>query len=99
MAKILPFKSKTHFSQKPPRPSKSNKGDSEEKVYDIFPDYWKPQWGAAPFLGTVTAFNEFEAERKAYNKDLLRVNFTFGAKAVLVVNPSVHPANFGRYNS
>lgn len=72
---------------------------STEQLYDIYPDYWKTSWGQPPLLGTVSAINEFEAERKAYNKELLRVNITFGPKAVLVVNPNVHPRKKGRYDS
>lgn len=72
---------------------------SSEVLFDIYPDYWKPSWGQPPLLGTVSAINEFEAERKAYNKELLRVNFTFGPKAMLVVNPNVHPRKKGRYDT
>lgn len=55
----------------------------DKNKYDIFPDFWKKEWGPKPKLGIVYAYNEFEAERKAYDKNLLRVNFTFKPKAVL----------------
>jgi hypothetical protein len=51
-------------------------------VYAIYPDYWKESWGPKPLLGHVTADDEFYAEREAYSKNLLPVNFTFGPKAV-----------------
>lgn len=51
-------------------------------VFAIYPDYWKESWGQKPLLGHVTADDEFYAEREAYSKNLLTVNYTFGVKAV-----------------
>jgi len=52
--------------------------------YAIYPDNnWNAKkWGAPPLLGFVWADDEFYAEREAYTKNLLPVNFTFGVKAV-----------------
>lgn len=43
----------------------------------VYPDYWKDSWGKKPLLGYVTADDEFYAEREAYNRGLLTVNYTF----------------------
>lgn len=50
----------------------------------IYPDYWKDKWGPKPVLGTVYADDEFIAEREAYNKGLLTVNFTFKPEPVKI---------------
>lgn len=50
--------------------------------YAVYPDYWKPQWGPKPQLGTVWADDEFYAIREAYNRKLLTLNYTFGPKVV-----------------
>lgn len=55
--------------------------------FAIYPDYWKDSWGERPLLGHVWATEEFYAEREAYNRGLLTVNFTFGPKAVKVYTP------------
>lgn len=50
----------------------------------IYPDYWKESWGPKPALGIVFADDEFYAEREAYNRGLLTVNFTFKPSAVKI---------------
>lgn len=59
--------------------------------FAIYPDYWKESWGKKPLLGFVWADDEFYAEREAYNRGLLTVNFTFRPQAVRVHTPSVKP--------
>lgn len=54
-------------------------------LFEIVPSYWNhKKWGDAPTLGFVKADSEFEAVRKAYDRGLVRINFTFEAKAVKV---------------
>lgn len=50
----------------------------------VYPDYWKDSWGRRPLLGHVIADDEFYAEREAYNRGLLPVNFTFRPHVVNV---------------
>jgi|HigsolmetaAR204D_1030405.scaffolds.fasta_scaffold10916_4 hypothetical protein len=57
--------------------------------FAIYPDYWKESWGEKPLLGYVWADDEFYAEREAYNRGLLTVNFTFRPKAVKLHAPRV----------
>jgi len=52
--------------------------------FAIYPDYWKDTWGQKPLLGYVWADDEFYAEREAFSKNLLTVNYTFGPRAVKV---------------
>ncbi len=52
------------------------------RFFYIYPDYWKDTWGEKPCLGIVTAESEFHAERRAYDKGLLRLNLTIAPKAV-----------------
>lgn len=54
--------------------------------YAVYPDYWKEEWGKKPLLGFVNADDEFYAEREAYNKGLLTVNYTFRPHVVRVGN-------------
>lgn len=55
-----------------------------ENLYAIYPDYWKKSWGPIPLLGHVRADNEFLAEREAYDRGLLTLNFTFKPRVVQV---------------
>ena len=55
---------------------------SNLKLYAVFPDFWKAEWGRCPFLGYVRAYDEFHAIRKAYDKKLLPLNKTFCPKVV-----------------
>lgn len=48
----------------------------------VYPDYWKESWGKKPLLGYVTADDEFYAEREAYNRGLLIVNYTFRPEVI-----------------
>jgi hypothetical protein len=50
----------------------------------VYPDYWKSKWGEPPLLGHVYADNEFCAEREAYNRGLLTLNYTIRPKPVLI---------------
>ena len=59
-----------------------NRGRGFRFIYDIYPDYWKKEWGDKPHLGSVRADSEFDAIRAAYDYRLLPYNFTFGPKAV-----------------
>lgn len=59
----------------------SNRQRSTHK-YAVYPDYWKKSWGERPLLGIVFADDEFYAQREAYTRKLLTVNFTFGPKVV-----------------
>lgn len=52
--------------------------------YAIYPDFWKKEWGEKPILGYVKADSEYWAKYAAYDKKLLRLNFTFGPKPVRV---------------
>lgn len=63
-----------------------DKARDNKPLWLIYPDFWDKKWGEAPCLGQVYADDEFEAIRKAYDKNLLRVNFTFGPKPVRVSN-------------
>lgn len=54
----------------------------ESRYFAIYPDYWKETWGEKPLLGVVVAENDFHAQRRAYDRNFLRVNFTFGPEAV-----------------
>lgn len=60
--------------------------DPNLRLYAIYPDYWPEKWGEAPLLGHVRAYEPFYAVRKAYDHNLIRVNFTFGVKAIEVKN-------------
>lgn len=52
-------------------------------LYLVYPDYWQEsKWGKPPLLGRVYADSAFTAERRAYDRGLLPVNFTFGPKVV-----------------
>lgn len=55
---------------------------SNMEKFIVVPDYWKSSWGDRPVLGVVYANNAFEGERMAYDKGLLRVNFTFKPKLI-----------------
>lgn len=68
------------------RPPRSFYGPGKYK-WAIYPDYWKESWGKRPMLGTVWADDEFYAEREAYNRGLLTVNYTFRPKAVKLNTP------------
>lgn len=50
--------------------------------YQVFPDYWKKEWGPVPLLGVVYADDEFLAERVAYDIGVLPTHFncTFGPR-------------------
>ena len=50
----------------------------------IYPDYWKLSWGQKPMLGIIYADDEFYAEREAYSKGLMPVNFTVRPQAVKI---------------
>lgn len=66
---------------------KSNRhssGKSNKSKWEIYPDYWKDSWGEKPLLGTVYAYDEQNAIRKAYDLNLLPHNFTFGPLAIKV---------------
>lgn len=60
--------------------------DPNLRLYAIYPDYWPEKWGEAPLLGHVRAYEPFYAVRKAYDHNLIRVNFTLGVKAIEVKN-------------
>ena len=60
--------------------------DPNLRLYAIYTDYWPEKWGEAPLLGHVRAYEPFYAVRKAYDHNLVRVNFTFGVKAIEVKN-------------
>ena len=47
------------------------------KKFAVYPDYWKREWGEKPLLGFVFAENVFHAQRKAYDKEIVRKNMTF----------------------
>lgn len=57
-----------------------------KSLFEIVPDdNWDTKkWGPAPSLGFIRADSEFEAIRKAYDRGMLTVNFTFGPKAVKI---------------
>lgn len=55
---------------------------AEKEKYLVVPDFWKPSWGERPLLGIVYAEDLFEGERKAYEKELLPMNITFGPKLI-----------------
>ncbi len=63
-------------NHKPKRP--------DDKLYAVYPDYWKKEWKDKPLLGYVKATDPFYAKRKAYDAKLLPVNFTFGPEVVEV---------------
>lgn len=64
------------------RDAANRKSRSKPLFFYIFPDYWKESWGEKPCLGIVAAENEFHAERRAYDREILRLNLTIGPKAV-----------------
>ncbi|HET8686529.1 MAG TPA: hypothetical protein VFM18_07670 [Methanosarcina sp.] len=53
-------------------------------LWEVYPDYWKESWGKIPLLGRVVADDEFYAEREAYNRGLLIVNYTFRPRVIKV---------------
>lgn len=63
----------------------------------VYPDYWKEKWGRKPLLGYVFADDEFYAEREAYSRGLLHVNFTIRPEVVNVGVAKVLPPRTGRY--
>jgi len=49
--------------------------------YQVFPDFWKKEWGQAPLLGIVYAEDVFSAERVAYDCGISSPqNCSFGLK-------------------
>jgi hypothetical protein len=82
----------TKFSSasKQTRGSRSFYGPGKYR-FAIYPDYWKEAWGKKPLLGFVWADDEFYAEREAYNRGLLTMNYTFRPQAVRVHTPSTKP--------
>lgn len=70
-------------SAEAPRRQRSFYGPGKFK-WLIYPDYWAPTWGPKPSLGIVFADDEFCAEREAYNRGLLTVNYTIRPVAVKI---------------
>lgn len=68
------------FSEK--RPKRPDRPD--DKLYAVYPDYWKKGWGERPLLGYVKATDPFYAKRKAYDAKLLPVNITIQPDVVEV---------------
>lgn len=64
--------------------SSENKSKPDNKLYAVYPDYWKKSWGDKPLLGYVKATDPFYAKRKAYDAKLLTQNFTFEPEVVEV---------------
>jgi hypothetical protein len=57
----------------------------------IYPDYWKASWGPKPMLGIIYADDEFYAEREAYSKGLLTVNYTIRPQPVKIGEAKPRP--------
>lgn len=70
------MKQSSEQSTRPKRP--------DDKLYAVYPDFWKRKWGERPLLGYVKATDPFYAKRKAYDAKLLPVNFTFEPEVVEV---------------
>lgn len=69
---------------------RQNRRKPELKKFAIYPDYWPKKYGEIPLLGFVLAENVFHAERKAYDKGLLRKNITFNPKARLATEKDIY---------
>jgi hypothetical protein len=52
--------------------------------YAIYPDFWADTWGDKPMLGVVYADCEFYAEREAYTRGILPLNWSIRPVAVCV---------------
>jgi hypothetical protein len=65
----------------------------------IYPDYWKQSWGQKPMLGIIYADDEFYAEREAYSKGLLPVNFTIRPHAVKIGEAKPRPPRFNNHQT
>lgn len=53
-----------------------------KKIWEITPDFWKPQWGKVKVLGYVRADNEWLAKYAAFNKGLIPFSAGFGSFGV-----------------
>ena len=63
------------------------------KLFAIYPDHWRKDWGAPPCLGTVRADNKYFAKYAAYDKKLLPLNATFKPRPVEVKRKPYDPNN------
>jgi hypothetical protein len=90
MASLSTYNSSARQRQNSDRPPRHQRPDDPRDFYGysgstkfaIYPDFWKKSWGKRPLLGFIWADDTFSAQRMAYSRGLLPLNFTFGPKAV-----------------